>query len=170
MEHNRVFRRVEKSMHSWPRARSPCIIGSLPVRALLLTVEEKTMLLKDKIAVITGGGRGLGRVIALAYAKEGADLVLASRSVEALQETRAKVEDLGRKALVVPTDIRHEASVQNRAEKALEHFGRVGSLVNNSGITGPTTPLCNITLAEWEETFAVNVTDAFLSHRAVLHS
>ena len=67
------------------------------------------MLLKDKIAVITGGGRGLGRVIALAYAKEGADLVLASRSVEALQETRAEVEDLGRKVLVVPTDIRHRS-------------------------------------------------------------
>jgi NAD(P)-dependent dehydrogenase (short-subunit alcohol dehydrogenase family) len=136
----------------------------------LLTVEEKTMLLKDKIAVITGGGRGLGRVIALAYAKEGADLVLASRSVEALQETRAEVEDLGRKVLVVPTDIRHEVSVQNLAEKALEHFGRVDILVNNSGITGPTTPLWKITLAEWEETFAVNVTGAFLCCRAFLPS
>src|SRR5260370_35222428 len=110
-------------MHSWPRARRPCIIGSLPVRALLLTVEEKTMFLKDKIAGITGGGRGLGRVIALAYAKEVADLVLASRSVEALQRTRAEVEDLARKGLGVPADFGHEASVQHPVEEPLEHTG-----------------------------------------------
>ncbi len=127
-------------------------------------------MLKDKIAVITGGGRGIGRVIALACAKEGADLVLASRSIEALQETRTTVEGLGRKALVVPTDIRHEESVANLAEQALKHYGRIDILVNNTGITGPTAPLWEITPAEWEETFAVNVTGAFLCCRAFLPS
>lgn len=128
------------------------------------------MMLKEKIAVITGGGRGLGRVIALACAKEGADLVLASRSLEALQETKAAVESLGRQALVVPTDIRHEESVRNLAEQALAHFGRIDILVNNTGITGPTAPLWEITPAEWEETFAVNVTGAYLCCRAFLPS
>jgi len=127
-------------------------------------------MLKDKIAVITGGGRGLGRVIALACAREGADLVLASRSVEALQETRAEVESFGRKALVVPTDIRHEDSVRNLAEQALTRFGHIDILVNNTGITGPTAPLWEITPAEWEETFAVNVTGAYLCCRAFLPS
>jgi NAD(P)-dependent dehydrogenase (short-subunit alcohol dehydrogenase family) len=127
-------------------------------------------MLKDKIAVITGGGRGLGRVIALACAREGADLVLASRSVEALQETRAEVESLGREALVVPTDIRHEDSVRNLAEQALTRFGHIDILVNNTGITGPTAPLWEITPAEWEETFAVNVTGAYLCCRAFLPS
>jgi len=127
-------------------------------------------MLKDKIAVITGGGRGLGRVIALACAREGADLVLASRSVEALQETRAEVESFGRKALVVPTDIRHEDSVRNLAEQALARFGHIDILVNNTGITGPTAPLWEITPAEWEETFAVNVTGAYLCCRAFLPS
>ena len=126
------------------------------------------MELQDKIAVITGGGRGNGLVIALAYAREGANLVLASRSKESLEETRAMAEDLGRKALVVPTDIRQEESVQNLAEQTLSHYGRIDILVNNSGITGPTTPLWNITLAEWEETFAVNVTGAYLCCRAFL--
>jgi NAD(P)-dependent dehydrogenase (short-subunit alcohol dehydrogenase family) len=126
------------------------------------------MELHDKIAVITGGGRGIGRAIALAYAREGADLVLASRSKEALEETRAMVEDLGRKALVVPTDIRQEESVRNLAEQALGQFGRIDILVNNSGIAGPTTPLWNISLADWEETFAVNVTGAYLCCRAFL--
>ncbi len=127
-------------------------------------------MLKDKIVVVTGGGRGLGRVIALACAREGADLVLASRSVEALQETRAEVESFGRQALVVPTDIRHEDSVRNLAEQALTRFGHIDILVNNTGITGPTAPLWEITPAEWEETFAVNVTGAYLCCRAFLPS
>ena len=127
-------------------------------------------MLKDKIAVITGGGRGLGRVIALACAREGADLVLASRSVEALQETRAEVESLGREALIVPTDIRRENSVRDLAEQALVRFGHIDILVNNTGITGPTAPLWEITPVEWEETFAVNVTGAYLCCRAFLPS
>ena len=126
------------------------------------------MELQDKIAVITGGGRGIGRAIALAYAKEGANLVLASRSREALEETRTLVEELGRKALVVATDIRREDSVRNLADEALGHFGRVDILVNNSGIAGPTATLWNINLTDWEETFAVNVTGAYLCCRAFL--
>jgi NAD(P)-dependent dehydrogenase (short-subunit alcohol dehydrogenase family) len=127
-------------------------------------------MLKEKVAVVTGSGRGIGRAIALAYAREGADLVLAARSLEALQETRAAVEALGRKALVVPTDIRHEENVRKLAEQALEHFGRVDILVNNSGIAGPTARLWEIAPAEWEETFAVNVTGTYLCCRAFLPS
>lgn len=125
-------------------------------------------MLKDKVAVVTGGGRGIGRAITLAYAREGADLVLAARSIEALTETKAAVESLGRKALVVPTDVRHEESVHNLAEQALSHFGRVDVLVNNSGIGGPTAPLWEITPADWQETFAVNVTGVYLCCRALL--
>lgn len=127
-------------------------------------------MLKDKIAVITGGGRGIGRVIALAFAREGADLVLAARSAEPLEETRAEVAALGRKALVIPTDIRQEASVQSLAQQALAHFGHIDILVNNSGITGPTAPLWEVSLAGWEETLAVNTTGAFLCCRAFLPS
>ncbi len=126
------------------------------------------MELQNKIAVITGAGRGIGRTIALAYAREGANLVLASRSQETLEETQTMIEELGRKALVVPTDIRSEDSVHNLAEKALRQFGRVDIFVNNSGIAGPTTPLWDITLADWEDTFAVNVTGAYLCCRAFL--
>src|SRR5215831_16065061 len=126
------------------------------------------MELENKIAVITGGGRGIGRAIALAFAREGADLVLAARTQEQLNETRMKVEELGRRALVVLTDIRSEESVRNLAEQTLQHFGRVDILVNNSGIAGPTTPLWNIDLADWEDTFAVNVTGTYLCCRAFL--
>jgi NAD(P)-dependent dehydrogenase (short-subunit alcohol dehydrogenase family) len=126
------------------------------------------MLLKDKVAVITGGGRGIGRAIALAYAQEGAKLVLASRSVENLEETRATVAKLGSEALVVPTDIRQAESIQALAKQTSEHFGHVDVLVNNSGIGGPSAPLWEIAPADWEETFAVNVKGTFLCCRAFL--
>ncbi len=126
------------------------------------------MLLKDKIAIITGGGRGIGRAIALAYAQEGARLVLASRSAGALEETRALIEQLGSQALVVPTDIRDVESVRALARSAIEHFGSVDVLVNNSGIAGPTKQLWEVTPQEWEETLAVNVTGTFLCCRAFL--
>ncbi len=126
------------------------------------------MELQDKIAVVTGGGRGIGRAIALAYAREGADLVLASRSEEALKETQGMVKALGRKALVVPTDIRQETHVRNLAAQAVSAFGRIDILVNNSGIGGPSAHLWEISPADWEETFAVNVTGTYLCCRAFL--
>ena len=128
------------------------------------------MLLQGKIAVITGSGRGIGREIALAYAREGAKLVLAARSVPELEETRNAITAMGGEASVVPTDIRNEQSVAALAQQTLEHFSRVDILVNNSGIAGPTAPLWEIAPAEWEETFAVNVTGTFLCCRAFLPS
>ena len=128
------------------------------------------MLLQGKIAVITGSGRGIGREIALAYAREGAKLVLAARSVPELEETRNAITAMGGEASVVPTDIRNEQSVAALAQQTLEQFSRVDILVNNSGIAGPTAPLWEIAPAEWEETFAVNVTGTFLCCRAFLPS
>jgi NAD(P)-dependent dehydrogenase (short-subunit alcohol dehydrogenase family) len=94
--------------------------------------------------------------------------VLASRSKEALEETRAMVEALGRRALVVPTDIRQEESVRNLVEQATSTYRRVDILVNNSGIGGPTATLWEIAPADWEGTFAVNVTGTYLCCRAFL--
>jgi NAD(P)-dependent dehydrogenase (short-subunit alcohol dehydrogenase family) len=132
-------------------------------------MKEKAML-KGKIAVITGGGQGIGRMIALTLARAGAHIVLASRSREALEATGAEIEALGRKALVVPTDFRRQESVQSLAEQVLAHFGHVDVLVNNAGVTGPTAMLWEVTPAEWEETFAVNVTGPYLCCRAFLPS
>lgn len=125
-------------------------------------------MLDNKIVVITGGGKGIGRAIALACASAEADLVLASRSEDALHETRVEAERLGREALVVPTDITREESVRDLAERALAHFGHIDILVNNSGITGPVKPLWEVSLAEWQQTFDINVTGAFLCCRAFL--
>lgn len=128
------------------------------------------MLLQDKTAVITGGGYGIGRVIALTYAKAGANVVLAARSVARLEEVKAEVEALGRRALAVRTDVTQEADVQRLAEQALAHFGQVDVLVNNSGIGGPVAPLWEVEPAKWEQTFDVNVKGAYLCCRAFLPS
>ena len=127
-------------------------------------------MLKDKVAVVTGAAQGIGRVIALTLAGAGADVVLAARSRELLEATQAEIEALGREALVVQADVRSEESVQALAEQALAHFGRVDILVNNAGITGPTAMLWEVKPAEWEETFAVNVTGPYLCCRAFLPS
>ncbi|GER83750.1 oxidoreductase [Thermogemmatispora aurantia] len=126
------------------------------------------MLLQEKVAVITGGGRGIGRAIALAYARAGARLALAARSVAALEETRRMVSDLGGEAVVIPTDVSEATAVAGLAQAVREHFGRVDILVNNSGTAGPTTPLWEVTPDAWEETFAVNVRGPFLCCRALL--
>ena len=128
------------------------------------------MLDDGTVAVVTGAGRGIGRQIALAFAKEGASLVLASRTEQELNETSIAIEEIGGEALVVPTDISQPHSVQNLAAKTFSHFGRVDTLVNNSGVGGPSAPLWEIDLSDWEETFAVNVTGTYLCCRAFLPS
>lgn len=128
------------------------------------------MLLQDKIAVITGGGRGIGRAIAHAFAREGAHLVLAARDVVALQETRALVAEYQRDVLVMPLDLRLEETVQAMAEQTLAHFGQIDILVNNSGIAGPTAPLWEISPAQWQETLDIDLTGPYLCCRAFLPS
>jgi NAD(P)-dependent dehydrogenase (short-subunit alcohol dehydrogenase family) len=119
------------------------------------------------VAAVTGAGVGIGREIALRLADDGADLVLAARSADALAQTAEEVRQRGRRALVVPLDLRDPRSVTAAAEAA-EQFGPVGVLVNNSGVAGPTKALVDLELDEWEETFRVNVTGTFLACRAFL--
>ena len=126
------------------------------------------MLLQDKIAVITGGGRGIGRAIAQAFAREGAHLVLAARDLAALEETRKLVAEHQREVLVLPLDLRQEESVQALAEQTLAHFKHIDILVNNSGIAGPTAPLWEILPAQWRETLDVDLNGPYLCCHAFL--
>ena len=125
-------------------------------------------LLTDRVAVVTGASRGIGRAIALALAGEGAQLVLAGRSVDALEQTRKLTADTGRDPLVVPTDITVPDQVEALARATLAALGGVDVLVNNSGIGGPSAPLWEVDPADWEATMAVNVTGTYLCCRAFL--
>ena len=120
------------------------------------------------VVVVTGAGRGIGRVIALRFARDGARLVLAARSVAELEDTRTLAVGLGAEAIVVPTDVTDAGQTEALARAALQQFGALDVLVCNSGIAGPTAPLWETEPEQWRETFAVNVEGVYLCCRAAL--
>lgn len=126
------------------------------------------MKLKDRIVLITGGSRGIGRTTALALATEGADLVLLGLDEDGLHRVADQVRAEGSRCLTYRADVSRQEDVQQAVEQALHHFGRIDVLVNNAAIMGPTAPVVNVTPAEWEETLGVNLTGPFLCCRAVL--
>ena len=115
------------------------------------------MLLEDKVVVLSGVGPGLGRAIAEQCAEAGADLVLASRTETRLAEVAADVRALGRKALVVPTDINDDGSAQHLVDATLGEYGRIDSLVNNAFAVPPLGPLQTVDFDQARAGFETNV-------------
>ena len=126
------------------------------------------MKLEGRVAVITGSGRGIGRAIALAYAREGAKLALAARNESELQETVSVVSELGAEALAVRTDVTSQKDTERLADRVVERFGRIDLLVNNAGNSGPVGPLQGNDIADWVNTINVNLTGTFLVCRAIV--
>lgn len=116
--------------------------------------------LDNQVAVITGAGRGIGAAIAKVFAEAGADIVLAARTLEQLEETAAAVEGFGRRAVIVQTDVMEEEQLQNLADRAMAEFGRIDILVNNAG-GFPPKPALATTGREFEKAFKFNVASAF---------
>ena len=135
-------------------------------RAVLKGLPTKK--LEAKVAIITGGGYGIGRQIALAYAREGASLVLAARTPGPLEEARTEAEKLGARMLVVRTDVSRESDCSHLIADTVKNFGRVDILVNNAGIAGPTKWATEMTLSEWQEVLDINITGAWLASRAAI--
>ncbi|MBF6434890.1 SDR family oxidoreductase [Nocardia cyriacigeorgica] len=115
------------------------------------------MLLQDKVVVVSGVGPGLGRAIAVQAAAAGADVVLASRTESRLAEVAKAITDLGRRAVVVPTDINDEAAAANLVETAHSAFGRVDTLVNNAFAIPPIVDLADVELDAVRAGFETNV-------------
>ncbi len=128
------------------------------------------MLLQDKIVLITGGGRGLGHTLSLAFAKAGADVAVVGRSIEPLQAVKAEIEALGRRAIAVSMDVSDPDSVATGSKQILDYFGYIDVLVNNAATGGPLGPLWKLDPTEWQETFDINTTGVFLCCRAFLPS
>src|SRR5678810_405504 len=120
------------------------------------------MKLANKTAIVTGGGKGIGKEIAFALAQEGADVLVASRQSDVLEQTASKINSIGRRSLFCVTDVSNESQVMTMVATALEAFGHIDILVNNAGITGPTAPITNVTREMWDEVMAINLTGAFL--------
>jgi 7-alpha-hydroxysteroid dehydrogenase len=125
--------------------------------------------LTDQVAVVTGGGRGIGAAIAIAYAQAGADVLIASRTQEQLDKVAAQIAEAGRRAVVVPADLNDTASLPGLVERAMDEFGRLDIVVNNVGGTGP-RPFLDTSEGYLERAFHFNVTTAFaLSKAAAPH-
>ena len=120
----------------------------------------------NNTVLITGASRGIGRGIAVAFAAEGADVVVTARTREALAETAAAVEALGRKCLPLAMDVSDSAAVDAGIQEALTAFGKIDVCVNNAGITKDML-LIRMTDAEWDDVMDTNLKGTFLVTRAV---
>jgi len=126
------------------------------------------MKLSNKIAIITGAGRGIGRAIAIAFAKEGAKVSLVARTVSELEETAQLIEEYGSTSLVIPTDVTQPSSVASMVQETVSQYGRVDILVNNAGVPGPIGALQNNKIDDWIKTIQVNVIGPYLCCKSVV--
>jgi NAD(P)-dependent dehydrogenase (short-subunit alcohol dehydrogenase family) len=127
------------------------------------------MKLADRIAIVTGAAKGMGRDICLTLAREGAHLALAAREPAPLAALASEIQALGRRALVVPTDVTDEPAVERMVARARETFGRVDILVNAAGVTGPIeTPVWEIKADDFDQVIAINLRGTFLPTKHVL--
>jgi len=114
--------------------------------------------LKDRIALITGASRGIGRDVVLAFAREGAHVLLLSRSRKALEEVDDRIRAQGGKASLIPLDLADGKAIDTLGPTLYERFGRLDVLVGNAAILGRLTPLTHIPSEHWERTLAINLT------------
>jgi NAD(P)-dependent dehydrogenase (short-subunit alcohol dehydrogenase family) len=126
------------------------------------------MKLKDKVAIVTGGWRGVGKAISLAFASEGARIVLAARSLSSLEEAAEMIKTKGGSAKPVQVDICEENQVQRMADETLHAYGKIDILVNNAGIAGSAANVVDMDLGEWKRVLATNLTGSMLCSREVL--
>ena len=119
----------------------------------------------EKTALVTGAGSGIGRASALALLNAGWRVALAGRRAEALEETQAMAAEARPRALVIPTDVTHEAEVKAMFDQVRQAFGRLDVLFNNAGMGGPPVSFDQLTFEQWRKVAAVNLDGAFLCAR-----
>jgi NAD(P)-dependent dehydrogenase (short-subunit alcohol dehydrogenase family) len=123
--------------------------------------------LTGQVAIVTGAGRGIGKAIALGLAQAGADVVVAARTTEEIEDTALIIRDLGRKALAIPIDVRDMDQIFGMLDKTLASFSRIDILVNNAGGGVPLNYLLDIKSSEWETAIQLNLNSVFLCTKAI---
>ena len=122
--------------------------------------------ISGKTALVTGGGTGIGKAIALEFARAGVDVAVASRSMEHLEPVAKEIEALGRRSLAIPTDVRKEEMVENMVAKSIEKLGHIDILVNNTGVSFE-VGLENMSLKAWNTILEIDLTGTYLCSRHV---
>ncbi len=125
------------------------------------------MELKDKVAIVTGASKGIGRATALALAREGAHVAISARTESLLNEVAAEIEKLGRKVLAFVGDMSKEDDIKAFIAKTAETFGRIDILVNNAGV-GIFKPVAELSTDDWDTMFNLNVRGLFIATRECL--
>jgi NAD(P)-dependent dehydrogenase (short-subunit alcohol dehydrogenase family) len=129
------------------------------------------MLLKDKVALVTGSANGMGRGIALKFAEEGCDLIINDLTLEGAQKVAGEIQALGRRAIAVKADITNSGEIEKMTEAAIKEFGKIDILVNNAGGVPGTAGRGNsdnITEAEWDRVVDLNLKGPFMVTMSVL--
>ena len=129
------------------------------------TYFETLLSFSDRVVFVTGASRGIGRAIALVFARAGARVALVSRTAEQLQEVADEVNELGGKALVLPTDVAVASEVDHAVERVVAKWRRLDVLINNAGLID-FGPLDQIEPAAWDRVIGANLTGAYLCSRA----
>jgi NAD(P)-dependent dehydrogenase (short-subunit alcohol dehydrogenase family) len=124
--------------------------------------------LKNKVAVVTGGGSGIGKAIALAFAKEGASVVVASRNEANLENVIKEIKTMGSRASAMRLDVSCHNQIREMVLRTVDEYGKIDILVNNTGIAGPTTEVADLKIEDWSETLAINLTGAMLCSREAI--
>lgn len=126
------------------------------------------MVLKGKVSIVTGAGRGIGRAIALRFAHEGSAVALVARTASEIQQVASELTSAGHRAAAIRADVSQEADCQAILRETRGQFGHVDILVNNAGILGPVKAVEEISPQQWDEVITVNLRGPFLLSRLVL--
>ena len=125
--------------------------------------------LTDRVAIVTGGGRGIGKGIALGLAEAGADVIVTARTVAEIERTAAEIRSLGRRALAIPADVRVSEQVADVVQRTLDEFHRIDVLVNNAGATF-VLPALKLSERGWDGLIVENLKSCFLCSKAVVEA
>src|SRR5918992_3960095 len=125
-------------------------------------------MLEGKVAMVTGASQGLGRALALAYAREGAMLVINSRNYESIRDVVEEIHSLGVEVLGIGADVTSSSGVEDLVDVAVEHYDRIDVLVNNAGLLGPRVAIEEYPEDEWRSVLDANLTGPFLVSKAAI--